>query len=99
MIVAAIAIAAISLGCSGSSDGETPAASSGSAETGPSEWRLLPQFPPREQVISRRLLGLNDLFALDDNTAWVVGTDGAYWKDHRRAARRSYCRSPGRPST
>ena len=77
MIIVAIAISAISLGCSGSSDGETPAASTDSAQTGPSEWRLLPQFPPREQVISRRLLGLNDLFMLDGDTAWVVGTDGA----------------------
>ena len=71
------ALIAILAGCSASSDGETAASSSDPLQVAPSEWRLLPQFPPREQVISRRLLGLNDLFMLDSNTAWVVGTDGA----------------------
>ncbi|MCH7606692.1 MAG: hypothetical protein IH962_06015 [Chloroflexi bacterium] len=47
------------------------------AAVGEFGWYILPQFPPREQVISRRLLGLNDLVMLDDNTAWIVGTDGA----------------------
>ena len=54
--------------------GEQPTEVAAAGEVG---WYILPQFPPREEVISRRLLGLNDLVMLDDNTAWIVGTDGA----------------------
>ncbi len=75
------------LGCGGGGASSPDAASSPETvaevqptpkeAAGPLAWRILPQFPPREQVISRRLLGINDLVMLDDDTAWIVGTDGA----------------------
>ena len=60
--------------------GETGQAASqvqGETAGGPIGWTLLPQFPPRSQVITRRSLGLNDLTMVDSNTGWIVGTDGA----------------------
>ena len=85
MIACLLVVAAF--GCSGeSSGGESEPGSSGAsasseaAPSGPVGWTLLPQFPPREQVISRRLLGVNDVQMVDANTAWVVGTDGAIGK-------------------
>ena len=59
-------------------DGSSSQASAASQPeaSGPLLWNILPQFPPRDEVISRRLLGLNDLTMVDANTAWIVGTDG-----------------------
>ena len=80
-------LTAFAVGCSGESPSTEPdagssetAASPEEAPSGPLGWTLLPQFPPREQVISRRLLGINDVQMLDANIAWVVGTDGAIGK-------------------
>ena len=83
-VVACVLVVA-AFGCSGeSSGGESSSpgtgAASDAAPSGPVGWTLLPQFPPREQVISRRLLGVNDVQMVDANTAWVVGTDGAIGK-------------------
>ena len=56
--------------------GQASSQVTGQTASGPIGWTILPQFPPRSQVISRRLLGLNDLIMVDENNGWVVGTDG-----------------------
>ena len=79
-------LAVFAFGCSGESSGpDSEAGSSGTsvseeALAGPVGWTLLRQFPPRDQVITSRLLGLNEVQMIDADTAWVIGTDGAIGK-------------------
>ena len=77
LIFFTVILGSIMISCGGSTSTDQNGTGQVEDVGGSIEWKILPQFPPRSQVISRRLLGINDLTMIDSNTGWVVGTDGA----------------------